>query len=227
MENVLFQRIVIILLTVAATFAAFYGYAYLKYPANWIVIGISVAVVGGLLSFLSRKEKRARLDAFYRAAGDFGRPLSFADLSASFERDGTQFDCSFPRGEYETSFKANFYLPNLRHKFIIQHDSIGRKTLYGCGPTTSTEVSDDFFLSDDGTDFLPELLKNRTITDELYNYPKSMMSAFWIVFDEGSFEIAWTAPPSLQSDAFYQVCQTASVFHDELKKKSGVTSHKS
>jgi hypothetical protein len=222
MDNLLFQRLFIVFLTVPATFAVIYAIAYLKFPSNVVVAALGVSVAGGLLFYLARKEKKARFEIYYAAATDFGRPVSFTNHSASFERDGTQFDCGFPSGKYDTALKVNFYVPNVRQKFIIQHDSFNRKTLPGCGFVQSTLLSDDFYLQCEGIaqseNFLMNLLKNRNITNELYNYPKSMMTAFSIVFDDGSFEMHWTPPVNEQVDGFYRLCQTATVFHDELKK---------
>lgn len=224
MENLYFQRLLLVFLTIPATFAVVYAVGFLKFPSNVIVAAIGVAAVGGLLFYSTRKEKAARLNVFYAAANEFGRPVSFARYSASFERDGTQFDCGFPTGKYDTALKVNFYIPNVRQSFIIQHDSFNRKTLPRCGLFKSTLLNEDFHLQCEAgaasENFLTSLLKNRKITNELYNYPKSMMTAFSIVFNDGSFEMHWTPPVNEQIDGLYQLCQTAAVFHDELKKLS-------
>jgi hypothetical protein len=222
MDNMVFQRIFIAFLTIPATFAVIYAVGYLKFPSNVILAAVGVSIIGGLLFYMTRKERAARFETYYSAATDFGRPISFDGYSAAFERDGTQFDCGFPSSKNDTALKVNFYVSNVRQRFIIQHDSINRKTMPECGYVKSTFLSDDFYLQCEGSaqseDFLMNLLKNRNIAGELYNYPKSMMTAFSIVFDDGSFEIHWTAPAGEQSDGFYKLCRTATVFHDELKK---------
>jgi hypothetical protein len=222
MENLLFQRLLIAFTTIPATFAAIYAFAYLNFPANVVVTALGVGTIGALIYYSSRKERAARFNIYYSAANDFGRPVSFDNFTAAFERDGTQFDCSFPSGKYDTALKASFYVSNVRQSFIIQHDSFNRKTLPQCGLFNSTLAPGDFLLQCEAgaasENFLTNLLQNKNIASELEMYPKSMMTAFSIVFDDGSFEIAWTPGASEQIDGFYQVCRTAVAFHDELKK---------
>jgi hypothetical protein len=227
MDNLLFQRLFIVALTIPATFAVIYAVGFLKFPSNVVVAALGVSVIGALLFYTTRKEKKARFEIYYRAATEFGRPISFDDYTAAFERDGTQFDCGFPSGKYDTALKVSFYVSNVRQRFIIQHDSFNRKTLPECGYVQSTTLSDDFYLQCEGSaqseDFLMNLLKNKNIAGELYNYPKSMMTTFSIVFDDGSFEMHWTPPASVQIEGFYQLCQTAAIFHDELKKLAKIS----
>lgn len=222
MENLLFQRLLIVFVTIPATFAAIYAVGFLKFPANVVVAAVSIGAIGALIFYSSRKERAARFDVYYSAANDFGRPVSFDNYTAAFERDGTQFDCSFPSGKYDTALKASFYVSNVRQSFIIQHDSFNRRTLAQCGLFNAYHLSGDFHLQCEAgaasENFLTALLQNKNIAGELEMYPKSMMTAFSIVFDDGSFEIAWTPGASEQISGFYQVCRTAVAFHDELKK---------
>ena len=222
MANLLLQKFSIVLVTIPAAFVAVYASTYLRFPASAFVIAACVGAFCAVIYFGSRREKTARLNIFYAAANDFGRPVSFDNHSASFERDGTEFDCRFPVGEDEHALRVGFYLVNLRHRFSIQHDHLFRKTLDGCGLIVSTNLSDDFLLQGEADGFLEDLLKNKNITDDLYNYPKSLMTALSIVFDEGRFQIQWAPPVGEQIDGFYQVCQTAAIFHDELKKISKI-----
>ncbi|HEY0428693.1 MAG TPA: hypothetical protein VGC76_13010 [Pyrinomonadaceae bacterium] len=220
MENLAFQRILIVIVTLLAMLIAAYAYVSLKLPYNAFVIAVCVGVIVAVSYFATRREKAARLDIFYSAANEFGRPVSFDNYSASFERNGTQFDCEFPQGEDNTTLTVSFYIPNVRHKFIIEHGGLFRKNLAGCGDVKSEFVSEDFHVQGEADDFLENFLKNKKITGELYDYPKSIMTAFWIVFDDGNFELQWAPPVSEQIDGFYQICRTAVVFHDELKKFS-------
>jgi hypothetical protein len=70
-------------------------------------------------------------------------------------------------------------------------------------------------------EFIHALLKNRAVRDEILNYKASFWGRILISLDDGNFEMTWTPPVSEQIDGFYSVCQSAVVFHDELKKLSG------
>lgn len=220
MKNLSFWRIAAVIAAMAGTLSGVYAYVYLHFPANAAVIAVSVGAIAAVFFFGSRAEKAARLDIFYKAANEFGTPVSFENYSASFERNGTCFECEFPRGERYSRLKVKFYIPNVRQKFIIQHNALLKKELFDCEYLASSPLPSDIFLSAGNQDFLLNLLKNKDILNEIYNYPAGFASGFAIVFDEGSFEIEKPPKAGEHYDGFYQLCQTAVVFHDELKKQA-------
>ncbi|MGC2235581.1 MAG: hypothetical protein WA584_05445 [Pyrinomonadaceae bacterium] len=202
------------------TLSGFLAYGYLRFPANAAVIAVLAGAIIAVVFFGSRAEKAARLKVFYAAANEFGAPVSFDNYSASFERNGICFECEFPRDKTNNRVKVRFYIPNVRQKFIIQHNALLKKELFDCQYLTSSPLPKDIFLSAGNQDFLLNLLKNKNILDEIYNYPAGFASGFSIVFDDGSFEIEKIPKFSEYHDGFYQLCQTAVVFHDELKKQA-------
>jgi hypothetical protein len=222
MENLLSRRLVIMAITVAAILGGVYGYGYLKFPFNFVVIAISVGAIIAALILETRKEKSARLKIFYSTANEFGRPISFENHFASFERNGTRFDCEFPQDEDNTAIKVSFFLPNIRQRFNIRHGGIFGKSMPGCVPVQLPQLAEHVELQSESAEFLSDLLKNKELVDEIHNYPKSIMTAFSIVFDGGDFLIQWTPRVSEQIDGFRHVCRTAVVFHDELKKSAAI-----
>ena len=220
MDNLILWRLSIIPTTMAACFICFLAYRDLSVPFNFAVIAVCVGAIAGHAFYLQRKEKAARFDAFYAAATNFGKPGSFDNHFASFEREGTMFECEFPRDEHNTTFEVRFYLPKIYQRFVIQHNSLFKKSFPDCEPLQHPAL-DGVLLASRNPDFLFKLLKNRNLASEIYNYPEKMLSRFWIVFDDGNFEISWTPNASDQIDGFYQICQTAVVFHDALKKLRG------
>jgi hypothetical protein len=218
MENLIHWRIAVVIVTLAGTVFGAFSFTFLTFPSNVVVIAVSVGAIIAVAFFNNRVVKSARLDVFYRTANDFGTPISFENHSASFERNGTRFEGEFPHDKHNNNLKVSFYIPNVREKFIIQHNALLKKELFDCKYLESSPLPSDIFLSAGNQDFLLNLLKNKNILNEIYNYPAKVFSGFSIVFDDGSFEIERVPKISEQVDGFYQVCQTAVVFHDELKK---------
>jgi len=194
------------------------SFLFLSFPSNFVFGGASLGATIAILYFHNRMEKKARLDVFYQAANTFGRPVSFENHSAAFERDGTNFDIECPKDKYNTAFHARFSIPKVEQSFVIQHNALFKKSIPGCVFVENSPLRGLIFLHASNPDFLLNLLKNKNILNEIYNYPEKVMSNFSIVFDEGSFEIEWTPPLGEQIDGLFQVCQTAAVFYDELKK---------
>lgn len=218
MENLVFKRIAGGIVIAAGVMGAIYCFFYLVFPYNFAFGSILGGAAGAVWYFIERAEKTARLNVFYRAANAFGKPAAFDNRSASFERNGTNFGIEFPRDERETWFQVSFFVPKVYRKFIIQHNALLKKSLPGCEFVEDSPLSGGIFLHADDKEFLLKLLENKNIQNEIYDYPESFLTNFSIVFDEGNFEIRWTPPAGEAIDGLYQVCRTAAVFHDELKK---------
>jgi hypothetical protein len=196
------------------------SFAFLRFPENVIGIALSVAIIAGGVYFSQREEKKARFEIYYRTAQEFGKPLSFGNLDAAFERDGTRIDVDFPKGENSLFFKVNFRVPNLWQKFSIQNRTIATRYDDDCQVMMDSGLPQEYAVQARNPEFLLNLLKNRAVRDEILNYNATFWGRILIAFDDGDFEMIWTPPISEQIDGFYQICQSAAVFHDELKKIS-------
>jgi hypothetical protein len=204
-----------------ATTAGFLAFAFMKFPDSLLVIIPSVALCVAAVFLVQRKEKAARFNVYYATVQQFGKPVSFGNLDAAFERDGTRFDARFPRGKYSLFFTVSFYIPNSREKFSIQNRNFHTTHHDDCQIIGDAGLPPEYLLQSRNPAFLPYLLSKRQIRDEVLNYGASFWGRTSISFDDGAFELIWTPPVSEQIDGFYKVCQTAVVFHDELRKISG------
>ena len=194
------------------------AFAYLKFPENAVVIFLAVAVSAGIFYFLQRQEKAARFDAYYSAVREFGTPLSFNNQEAAFERHGTRFDVGFPYGENNAVFKVNFYVPHVEEKFSVQNRTLLVTRYDDCQEITNSPLPPEYLVQSRSPEFLLNLLRNREVLDEVLNYRASFWGRISISFADGSFEMVWAPPVSEQIDGFAQICRSAVVFHDELKK---------
>ena len=221
MENLVFWRIMMGLLMAAGMTGAMLAIFFMKFPDS-LLVAVPAAVLGGAaLYFHNKKEKTARLDVYYRTAEAFGTPVAFGNLSAAFERNGSRFDVDFPQGKNSPYFKVNFRVPNLWRKFSVQSRTLLTKRHYDCHELEETPLPpDQFRVQAREPEFLVNFLKNRLVRDELSNYTPSIWTGFSILFEDGDFEMIWTPPGSEQIDGFYQACQSAVVFHDELQRIS-------
>jgi hypothetical protein len=217
MHNPLFLRIVLVIVTIAATLAGFLGFVKLNSPYGYLAAGVAAFFLLGTVFFVKRTEKSVRFQAFYAAVRDFGEPLFFNNYAAAFERNGTRFDASFAQGKYDPAFKIRFYIPHLREKFFI----LSRRVLIGvyedCVRIQGSPLPDDYVQHSRNPEFFLRLLNNRKILSEILSYQHSIWESFNISFEDGDFEISYTPKISQQREGFYRVCSTAVVFHDELK----------
>ena len=220
MNNAMTMRFLMIGVITIASIIGVLAFTYMKFPDNAIVIAPLVAVVAGVVYFIQRQEKAARFDIYYRTVQEFGTPVNFADLDAAFERAGTHFDVEFPKGKYSFFFKVSFHIPNVRQKFSFQNRSLATRFADDCQVITDSVLPSDFLVQARNPEFLQNLLKNQTVRDEILSYTASFWGRTLIAFDDGAFEMIWAPPIGEQIDGFYQVCQSAVVFHDELKRIS-------
>jgi len=221
MENLLVSRLVtafaiMILLTIGLL-----AFVYMKFPGNAVVAGLAAAVLIGLVWFVQKKEKTARFNAYYATAREFGAPVSFNKYDAAFERAGTRFDIEFPHGEDHTFFKVNFFIPKLYQKFLIQNRTLLTTFHDDCQLIEDSSLPPEYHVQSRDPEFLRGFLGNRQVHSEILNYNASFFGRILVSFDDGSFEMHWTPPISEQIDCFYRICQSAVVFHDELKKLAG------
>jgi hypothetical protein len=218
MENLILWRFSIIPTIFVVCIIGYLAYEGLTFPFNYTVIAVSALAIIAHIYFLQRKEKAARFKAFYAVVQDFGKPVSFRNFDARFERGETVFDAEFPRHKHDMTFNVRFSITKLYESFIIQHREVFTKSIPGCNPVVPSPLPENFIVSSSSAEFLLNLLKNRRILDEIYNYPNKFLGRFIISFETGNFEIEWTPDINSQIADFYRVCQTAVVFHDELKK---------
>ncbi len=129
MDNLVTMRIMVTVVLLLGSALAIVAAVYWSFPLNVVGVVIAVLAMVGAGYFASKAEKKAKFDAFYSAIEPFGTPLSFDTYSAAFEKDGTRFEITYPRGENESSLKINFFLPNFRERFIIQHQELFMKSL--------------------------------------------------------------------------------------------------
>ncbi len=221
MDNLIATRITMGLLMAAGVMGGMLALYYMKFPDSLLVAVPVAALVGGLLYFNNRREKAARFKVYYSTVQEFGAPVAFGNLDAAFERNGTRFDVDFPQDEHRNYFKVVFRVPNLPQKFSLQSRTLLTKRHYDCHEFEETPLP-DFRVQAREPEFLLNFLKNRAVRDEISNYNASFWSGISILFEDGDFELIWTPPASEQIDGFYQACQTAVVFHDELKRISGL-----
>jgi hypothetical protein len=220
MENVAAFRILTgLLLTVTIT-AGILAFFFMTFPANAVVIALAAGLTGGIIFFSQRKEKAARFNIYYTTVREFGTPVSFGNLEAAFERNGTRFDVDFPQGEHRQFFKATFRIPQLREKFSIQNRTLATRFDDDCQVVQDSPLPPEYLVQSRHPAFLLNFLKRREIRDEILNFKASFWGRTLISLDDGDFEMIWTPPMSEQIDGFYQICQSAVVFHDELKRIS-------
>lgn len=218
MSNIAVQRTFLgIGIAIAAT-GGILAFAFMKFPENAVVIFLAVALAVGLTFYSKHKEKSARFNIFYSTIQDLGTPISFGNTAAAFERNGTRFDTDFPKGEHDNFFKVRFYLPNVREKFSIQNKSLLTEFHDDCQVIEHSALPQEYRLQSRNPEFLLNFLNQRQICNEVQNYPAGFFGRILISFDYGEFEMIWTPPLSEQIEGFYQVCHSAVVFHDELKK---------
>jgi hypothetical protein len=221
MDNLPALRFLMTAVILIASAAGTLAFAFMKFPDNAVVIGVSIALTAAVAFFVRRKEKSARFDVYYKTAQELGTPAAFGDLSGAFERNGTRIEVDFPQGKHSFFFKVNFYLPNLRQKFSVQNKSLAtvhHNDCYRIGQ--DSPLPEDYLLQSRNPDFLLHLLKNTEILNEILSYKASMWGRISISFEDGDFEMIWTPPMSEQLDGYQRVCRTAVVFHDELQKIS-------
>ena len=221
MNNPIALRVLMIGAIMIATVAGFLALAYMKFPDSLLIVIPSVALVSLAVFFVQRSEKAARFNVYYTTVQEFGTPVSFGKYEAAFERNGTRLDVIFPHGEYDNFFKVNFYLPNLRQKFSIQNRTLATSFDDNCQVMQDSPLPAEYLVQSRNPEFIRAFLKNRAVRDEILNYKASFWGRILISLDDGNFELQWTPPVSEQIDGFYSVCQSAVVFHDELKKLSG------
>jgi hypothetical protein len=218
MDNVLALRLLLAAVIMIAVTAGFLAFYFMKFPENAVVIALSAAATVGITFFVRKREKAARFEVYYKTIQEFGRPIAFGNVDVAFERNGTRFDVDFPKGEHNFYFKVNFHLPNMREKFSIQNKSLATRFADDCQVVQDSPLPPEYLVQSRNPVFLLNFLRNREILDEISNYKASFWGRTLISFDDGAFEMMWTPPVSEQIDGFYQVCQTAVVFHDELKR---------
>ena len=218
MNNPIGQNLLLALGIMIATVAGFLAFAFMKFPENAIVIALSVLGIGGLAYFSSHISKKARFNIYYSTVQELGMPISFGNTTAAFERNGTRFDIDFPKGENHQYFKLNFYLPNVREKFSIQNKTLITEFHDDCQIIENSALPQEYRVQSRSPEFLLNLLNQKHILNEIQNYPAGFFGRMLISFDDGSFEMIWTPPISEQIEGFYQVCNSAVIFHDELKK---------
>jgi hypothetical protein len=221
MDNLLALRLLMGTVIMIATAAVILAFVFMKFPENAVVISFSVIVAAGVVFLVQKKERAARFEVYYSTVQELGKPISFNKNSASFERNGTRFDVDFPQGKHHQFFKVNFYLPNLREKFSIQNKSLATMHHSDCyWIQEDSPLPEEYLLQTTRPAFLLNFLKNPEIKNEVLNYNASLWGRISISLEDGSFEMIWTPPISEQIDGFQQVCRSAVIFHDELKKIS-------
>lgn len=203
---------------IVATFVGVAAYAYMKFPENAVVIFCAVAAMAVIVFFVQRQEKTARFNVYYSTVQEFGTPINFGKTDAAFERDGTRFNIEYPQNENQPSFKVNFFLSGIREKFVIQNRTIASRFPDDCPFLENSPLPEDYAAQSRNPAFLLAFLNNPEVRGEILNYKASFWGRISISFDDGSFEMVWTPPISEQIDGFYQLCKSAAVFHDELKK---------
>lgn len=220
MNNTLATRFLLVAVIMIGTVGGVLAFAFMKFPDNAIVIALAVAVVSGGAYFSHRQDKKARFDIYYQTVQEFGTPVNFGKWDAAFERNGTRFDIDFPQGENSPFFKVNFHIPNLYHKFSVQNRTLATRYDDDCQVVLDSTLPQEYVVQARNPEFLLNFLKNRQIRDEILNYNASLWGRILIALDDGAFEMIWTPPVSEQIEGFYQICQSAVVFHDELKRIS-------
>ena len=219
MDNLVALRLLMAAVITIATTAGVLAFAYMKFPDNAIITFFAVVLTASVVYFVQKKEKAARFEVYYATVQELGKPISYNKNSASFERNGTRFDVDFPQGEHKLFFKVNFYLPNLREKFSIQNKSLATTHHSDCYRIQEdSPLPEEYLLQTTHPAFLLNFLKNPQIKNEVLNYNASLWGRISISLEDGNFEMIWTPPISEQIDGFQQVCRSAVVFHDELKK---------
>jgi hypothetical protein len=218
MENLVAWRFSLIPTMIVAALIGIFAYKNLSAPFNFAVIAVAVAAIGAHVYFLQRKEKAARFEVFYAAVQDFGTPVSFSDTEASFERNGTVFNAQFPKDEYHTTFIVSFSIAKVPEKFVIHHRGYITQSTDECFLLEPSPLPEYFKAGSRNIEFLSNLLKNQKLLDELNSYPDTFAGRFVVFFEDGYCEIEWTPKANEQIDGFYKICQTAVLFHDELKK---------
>lgn len=201
-----------------ATALGFIAYMYWSLPYNVGGIVFAIAAISGAAYFVSKVEKKARFDAFYAAIQNLGTPISFDNYSAAFEKDGTRFDITYPRGENETAHKIKFFLSGNHQRFVIRHQGIYLNSLPDCPYLENSPLAPEVQLYAQNADFLVHFVQIPGIRDEIYQYPSGFFLRMVLTFDAGNFELSWTPKMNEQAEGVYKICKTAVVFHDELKK---------
>jgi len=218
MNDAMTLKLILVTVILAVSTAIPLSIAFLKFPENAIVIAISAAAMVGTTIFVQRKLRAALFQVYYSTVQEHGLPISFGGTSAAFERNGTRFDVDFPRDKNNTTLIISFFVPNLHEKFSIQNKTLATRYDSECKVIQTSPLPEDYLIQSRNEEFMLNLLKNREILNEIYYYPTSFWGRFLISFADGRFEIQWTPPVSEQIEGFRQICQTAVVFHDELKK---------
>lgn len=204
-----------------ATIVGFAAYAYMKFPENAVVISFAVAATAAIVFFVQRQENKARFNVYYATVQQFGTPVNFCNTESAFERDGTRFNIEYPQGKNQQFYKLNFYLSGIKQKFVIQNRTIASCYPDDCPFVENSPLPEDYAVQSRNPAFMLEFLKNREVLKEILSYKASFWGRVSISFEDGSFEMIWTPPISEQIEGFRQLCQTAVVFHDELKKHQG------
>jgi hypothetical protein len=196
----------------------------LKLVLNFLIVFIPVALT---IILKARRDESSR----FSVARGLGKVLACDDVSLSFERNGTIFN-------WEAIFsghQASFYLPEVKEKFSIQHtmganaapvsvlgailsnqsddDSIESFSA-DCQIVKNSPLSDDITIYSRNPDFLLPLLNNPKVYAEINKY---FPDRFGITFNNGNFKIGWETGSNEELEHFHQVCQSAILFHDEIK----------
>jgi hypothetical protein len=220
MNNPLPLRLLMIFVMLVSMLAAALAIIKLKFPENAVVVFLAVAATAAVIFFAHKKEEAARFDVYYTTVREFGTPVHFGKHESAFERDGTRFDIKYPHGKYENFFKVNFHLPKLGEKFSIQNRTLATRYDDDCRTIENSTLPPEYLVQSRNPEFLLNFLKNRAVRDEILNYTASIWGRILISLDGGYFQITWVPPVSEQIEGFYRICQSAVVFHDELKKLS-------
>lgn len=163
--------------------------------------------------------------------------------SISFERGETIFNLKVTPISIGDSYleltenKIQFSVTNLREKFYIRQKSFfAPDNFEGCQSVQIT-MYDDFIFYSLHPQFLSNLMQNEKIRSEIYKYRKKVSRKFSVAFENevmtiiwdrsrNDGEIAWDTAiyretPQAEVQKLEQICQTAVVFYDELKKLEG------
>jgi hypothetical protein len=213
----------------------FYVYDYYYLNLNPIVrygIGLSV-LIGFAIAAIFLKAKRGK-SLRYSTARNFGEVVSYNDESLSFVRDSTTFCWEMAWSGHQISFQ----LPETREKFSIRHQAwtlipadmmmyakmlsndrpkkeFAENLFSDCQTFQIPGLPDEFILQSRNTAFLQAVLSSHNVKMTLN---KHLSQKFRIVFDGNYFEMNWQTGSNEEVEDFRQICQTAIIFCDELKK---------
>ncbi len=196
--------------------------------AGLILLLLAVVVI--VARFDRREEARIREVVMPEIAARLGSLVSVGDGAFQFERDGTVFSARYEsivvaRSQkfkaVEWDFEVRFDLPGQGEKFFIQHRSAFAKNASDCQPISVKGIPEDFIFHSLHPHFLIELLKRKSIRDEINRYPCSWWNRLRITFDSGAFVMTWRCSGKAamnKGENLYQMCRTAAIFFEELRE---------